>query len=91
MAELFEVNLGTRSYPITISADETPRIRTRVQELTAAGRKVAVLTDRNVAATLAHDAEVVATRARMFIVAKRSAASAIKPSASTEALREERG
>lgn len=53
MAELFEVNLGARSYPITISADERPRIRTRVQELTAAGRKVAVLTDRNVAATLA--------------------------------------
>lgn len=47
MAETLTVNLGERSYPIRFGADLTADVRGEVERITATGRKVAVLTDRN--------------------------------------------
>ncbi len=47
MVETLTVNLGERSYPIHFGADLTAAIRADVTRLTAAGRKVAVVTDEN--------------------------------------------
>ncbi len=47
MAETLTVNLGERSYPIRFGADLTADVRGEVERITAAGRKVAVLTDLN--------------------------------------------
>ncbi len=49
MPEALIVNLGERSYPILFGADLTAAIRDKVGSLGAAGRKIAVLTDRHVA------------------------------------------
>jgi 3-dehydroquinate synthase len=51
MVETLNVNLGARSYPIRFGADLTTEVRAELARLGAAGRRVAVLTDRNVAAT----------------------------------------
>jgi len=48
MVETLTVNLGERSYPIRIGADLSGEVRIEVARLTAAGRKVAVLSDTNV-------------------------------------------
>ncbi len=45
------VALGERSYPIHFSADVSGSIRAELDALQAAGRKVAVVTDRNLAIT----------------------------------------
>jgi len=45
------VNLGERSYPIRFDLDLTDEVRQCVEQLTAAGRKVVVVTDRHVADT----------------------------------------
>lgn len=50
MAELLRVNLAERSYPIRFENDLTGTVAQHVAEFTRAGRKVAVLTDANVAA-----------------------------------------
>lgn len=50
MKESLSVNLGERSYSISIGSNLRDAIRIRVSELRQAGRKVAVLTDRTIAA-----------------------------------------
>ena len=42
-----KVNLGERSYPISFGANLASEVRAKVDGLTAAGRRVAVLTDQN--------------------------------------------
>ena len=49
MVETLNVNLGERSYPIRFGADLAADVRAEVARLTAAGRRVAVLTDQNFA------------------------------------------
>ena len=49
MVESLTVNLGERSYPIRFGANVAPAVRTEVDALVAAGGKVAVVTDRNLA------------------------------------------
>lgn len=49
MVETLTVNLGERSYPIRFGADLAGDVRTEIARLTSTGRKVAVLTDANVA------------------------------------------
>ncbi|MET0263580.1 MAG: 3-dehydroquinate synthase [Rariglobus sp.] len=49
MVESLTVNLGERSYPIHFGADVASAVRAEVDALVAAGRKVAVVTDRNLA------------------------------------------
>lgn len=49
MAETLQVNLGARSYPIHFGSDLTEAVRTAVAAKVAAGSRVAVLTDRNLA------------------------------------------
>jgi 3-dehydroquinate synthase len=50
MAETLSVNLAERSYEIRFGANLSAEIRTEVARLNAAGRKVAVVTDENLAA-----------------------------------------
>jgi 3-dehydroquinate synthase len=47
MTETLTVNLAERSYPIHFDSDITPAVRAEVAALLAAGRKIAVVTDRN--------------------------------------------
>ncbi|WP_414661977.1 3-dehydroquinate synthase [Horticoccus sp. 23ND18S-11] len=49
MAETLTVNLGERSYVIHFGADLAVEIRAEVARLTAVGRRIAVLTDANLA------------------------------------------
>jgi len=49
MSETLTVNLGERSYPIHFASDVAPVVRAEVSALIAAGRKAAVVTDRNLA------------------------------------------
>jgi 3-dehydroquinate synthase len=51
MLESLTVNLGDRSYPIHFGVNAAPAVRSEVDALIAAGRKVAVVTDRNLAGT----------------------------------------
>lgn len=51
MAETLTVQLGDRSYPIHFGTDLSARVRTEVNALGAAGRRVAVLTDTNLQRT----------------------------------------
>ena len=48
MAERLIVNLGERSYPIWFGSDLSAQVRAQVTEFTAAGRRVAVVTDQTV-------------------------------------------
>jgi 3-dehydroquinate synthase len=48
--ETLTVRLGERSYPILFGTDLVPEIRSKVAELEGAGRRIAVVTDANVAA-----------------------------------------
>lgn len=47
MAESLTVNLGERSYPIHFATDLTERLRSDVDAMRAEGKKLAVVTDRN--------------------------------------------
>jgi 3-dehydroquinate synthase len=47
MGESLTVNLGERSYPIVFGVDLAAAVRGKVAEFNRAGRKVAVVTDRN--------------------------------------------
>jgi hypothetical protein len=49
MVESLTVNIGERSYPIRFGADLIADVRAEIAGLNQAGRKVAVLTDANVA------------------------------------------
>lgn len=49
MVETLNVSLGARSYPIRFGGDLSAEVRGEVARLTAAGRKIAVLTDHNFA------------------------------------------
>src|SRR5882672_4218311 len=50
MKESLGVNLGERSYNIDFGGDLTGTVKAKIGELRQAGRKMAVLTDQNVAA-----------------------------------------
>jgi 3-dehydroquinate synthase len=49
MSETLHVNLAERGYPIHFGADVAAAVRAEIDSLVAAGRKVAVVTDRNLA------------------------------------------
>jgi 3-dehydroquinate synthase len=49
MVESLTVNLGERSYPIHFGKDVAAAVRTQIDALAAAGRKIVVVTDRNLA------------------------------------------
>jgi 3-dehydroquinate synthase len=49
MPDTLQVNLGERSYSILFAEDLTAEVRALVTELAGASRKIAVITDRNVA------------------------------------------
>jgi 3-dehydroquinate synthase len=49
MADILQVNLGERSYPILFGIDVLPDLCARIGSLTREGRKVAVLTDAHLA------------------------------------------
>ena len=49
MVENLTVNLGERSYPIHFGADVSAVVRAQVDALVAAGQKIVVVTDRNLA------------------------------------------
>lgn len=49
MSETLTVNLAERSYPIHFHTDIAPVVRPEVDALVAAGRKVVIVTDRNLA------------------------------------------
>lgn len=49
MVETLTVNLGERSYPLHFGADLSEAVKAEVGTLTQAGRKIVVLTDRNLA------------------------------------------
>jgi 3-dehydroquinate synthase len=49
MVESLTVNLGDRSYPIQFGHDVASLVRAQVDALAGAGRKVAIITDRNLA------------------------------------------
>ncbi|MBL9187049.1 MAG: 3-dehydroquinate synthase [Opitutaceae bacterium] len=50
MADTLRVNLGERSYPIRFGTDLRAEVRAAADDLAAAGRRIAVLTDERVAA-----------------------------------------
>jgi 3-dehydroquinate synthase len=49
MVDALNVTLGDRSYPILFGGDMTTEIRAKVAELSNAGRKISVVTDRTLA------------------------------------------
>src|SRR5580698_4220883 len=49
MPDTLQVHLGDRSYPILFAEDLTAEVRALVAELAGASRRMAVITDRNVA------------------------------------------
>jgi 3-dehydroquinate synthase len=49
MSDILKVNLGDRSYPIVFADDLTVQVRAITNELVFGGRKIAVVTDENVA------------------------------------------
>src|SRR5829696_6911385 len=49
MAETLNVNLGVRSYALRFGSDLAADVRSAVDKLLHSGRRVAVLTDRNIA------------------------------------------
>lgn len=49
MVQSLTVNLGARSYPIRFGADVAGEVRSEIDALVAAGKKVAIVTDRNLA------------------------------------------
>lgn len=51
MVDTLTVSLGERSYPIRLGADLSAEVRAEISRLSAAGRKVAVLTDGNLVRT----------------------------------------
>jgi 3-dehydroquinate synthase len=51
MPEALQVNLGDRSYPIHFGSELSAEVKGEVARLTQAGRKVAVVTDANLAAS----------------------------------------
>ncbi len=68
MAETLNVNLGKRSYPIHFGSDLGNEVRAEIARLAAAGRRAAVVTDRNVLAAgalqmMADDTPVLAVEA----------------------------
>ena len=68
MPDTLNVNLGDRSYSIQFAQDLTPEVRSLVAELKGASRKVAVITDRNVATVQATTLESLFSDAPTLIV-----------------------
>ncbi len=67
MSDTLTVRLGERSYPIHFGADLTAEVRAAVAQLEHEGRRVAVLTDRNVAASQAGALKVMFGGAPMLV------------------------
>ncbi|HMD61879.1 MAG TPA: 3-dehydroquinate synthase, partial [Opitutaceae bacterium] len=49
MPDILEVSLGDRSYPILFADDLAAEVRLKASELAAGSRRIAVVTDSNVA------------------------------------------
>ena len=69
MTESLTVNLGERSYSISIGSDLRGVIQAQVADLVKAGRKIAVLTDRTIAARQAEALLAMFGAAPMLVVA----------------------
>jgi 3-dehydroquinate synthase len=69
MVESLTVSLGARSYPIWFGADLVDDVRIEIGRLNAAGRKVAVLTDANVAQAQAQAGGAMFGDAPLLVVA----------------------
>ncbi len=69
MTESLTVNLDERSYSISIGSDLRSAIQAQVAELLKAGRKIAVLTDRTIAARQAETLQAMFGAAPMLVVA----------------------
>ena len=69
MKETLSVNLGERTYSISIGPDLRSDIRAKVSELQQAGRKVAVVTDRRVATCQAETLQAMFGEAPMLVLA----------------------
>jgi len=68
MPDTLNVNLGDRSYPILFAEDLTPEVRALVAELAGASRRIAVITDRNVATIQASTLQSLFAEAPTLIV-----------------------
>ncbi|HEY4988852.1 MAG TPA: 3-dehydroquinate synthase [Opitutaceae bacterium] len=68
MPNTLHVNLGDRSYPILFAEDLTPEVRALVTELAGGSRRIAVITDRNVATIQASTLESLFADAPTLIV-----------------------
>ncbi len=66
--DLLTIRLGERSYPIVFGADLARDVEAKVRELAGSGRKIAVLTDGNVAERLAPALKVMFGSAPLFVV-----------------------
>lgn len=69
MTESLTVNLGERSYSISIGSDLRSAIQAQVADLLKAGRKIAVLTDRTIAARQAEALQAMFGAAPVLAVA----------------------
>ena len=68
MAEMLTVQLADRSYPIHFAADLRQAVRAELEALGRAGRKVAVVTDSNVATLQKRAMEEMAAGAPMLVL-----------------------
>jgi 3-dehydroquinate synthase len=68
MPDTLKVNLGDRSYSILFAEDLTAEVRSLVADLTGASRRIAVITDRNVATVQASTLEGLFADAPTLIV-----------------------
>ncbi|GAB5559853.1 MAG: 3-dehydroquinate synthase [Synoicihabitans sp.] len=68
MVEALQVSLGNRSYPIHFGTDLTERLEGELVALRAAGRKVAIVTDENVAREQSELLKTLAAQATLFTV-----------------------
>jgi len=66
--DLLTIRLGERSYPIVFGTDLARDVEAKVRELAGSGRKIAVLTDGNVAERLAPALKVMFGSAPRFVV-----------------------
>jgi 3-dehydroquinate synthase len=68
MAEILTVQLGDRSYPIHFAADLRKEVRAELEALRSSGRRVAVVTDSNVATRQARALEEMAAGVPTFVL-----------------------
>lgn len=68
MPDILQVNLGDRSYPILFGEDLTDEVRARGAELARSGRRIAVITDSNVAGVQAAAIDGLFSGAPMLVI-----------------------